>query len=642
LKCLGTYRSLAILALLLPIANLQAQQVHDTLHTVHVKAMHKTEQDVRISEFAAGQQLVKVDSNTMAQYSKQSIADLLTQQMPVFVKAYSFNGLATISFRGASTAQSQVLWQGVPIQNAALGVTDIAAMPVLLTGNVQLVYGGSGALLGSGNAGGALLLTNPSPKFGPAQYEMSTTAGVGSFGQRTLGAVTSYNRQRWYTSLRMLAQAADNNYPYTNSIGNNVQMPNGKLKGVAANADVAYKINNQQQLQLSAWVQDYNRQIPPALFEQRSTKQQQDQAVRLVGYWQHHKSATHWYVRTAYMQDDMKYTDSMVALDNNVRVGQLYSEIGWKHQFARNYKLLIMAPASRSFIPGNDTQIQTRVALATALSMQPLAAVKTSVQFRAEQFDDKRILLPGVGAEWSIKSWLTLRANLQRSYRMPTLNELYYFPGGNAHLKPEEGWSQDAGYTLQWQNAATNIKHEGSLFNRYINNWILWLGGAIWTPHNIAEVHSRGTETYTTFASKIGNTSLHLGLNTSYILSTTTSSYMPGDGSIGKQIPYTPRYNGRLNLGITWRNIQVNYNHTYTGYRFITTDESTWLAPYQTGNIYLAVNWSKLSWQPEINIQCNNLWNESYMVAGFRPMPGLNWMLGFKSTIGEKFSSRKR
>src|ERR1043165_3827875 len=94
-----------------------------------------------------------------------ALSTLLSQQMPVFVKSYSFNGLATLHFRGASAAQSQVLWNGVPIQNASLGVADVSTMPVLFMNKVSVVYGGSGALLGSGNVGGALLLENEQPLF---------------------------------------------------------------------------------------------------------------------------------------------------------------------------------------------------------------------------------------------------------------------------------------------------------------------------------------------------------------------------------------------------------------------------------------------------------------------------------------------
>jgi hypothetical protein len=86
-----------------------------------------------------------------------------------------------------------------------------------------------------------------------------------------------------------------------------------------------------------------------------------------------------------------------------------------------------------------------------------------------------------------------------------TLNELYYFPGGNTSLKPEQGWSQDAGYSLSFKSGPISLFHDVSVFNRNIHDWILWVGGAIWTPHNISEVHSRGVETENNIIYTIGN-----------------------------------------------------------------------------------------------------------------------------------------
>src|SRR5699024_7438865 len=89
---------------------------------------------------------------------------------------------------------------------------------------------------------------------------------------------------------------------------------------------------------------------------------------------------------------------------------------------------------------------------------------------------------------------LSLSGNVQRSYRVPQINELYFSPGGNPNLRPEQGWNEDGGLSVQLYLNKTpsavhtyrwNIHHRTSLFNRNIKDWIYWLGGAIWTPHNL-------------------------------------------------------------------------------------------------------------------------------------------------------------
>ncbi len=185
-----------------------------------MQGRHKISRDARLNEFAPGQKVKTIDSETLQQYQLQNMANLLSQQEPVFVKSYGVNGLATLNFRGSSAAQSQVLWNGVPIQNAALGVADISTLPVLLMNNVNIVYGGSAALWGSGNVGGALLLENEKPVFDTTRQSLSVSGGAGSFGQYIGGVSGSVSCRRWYFSARIFAQSAQNDFVYTAGNGN--------------------------------------------------------------------------------------------------------------------------------------------------------------------------------------------------------------------------------------------------------------------------------------------------------------------------------------------------------------------------------------------------------------------------------------
>ncbi len=83
-----------------------------------------------------------------------------------------------------------------------------------------------------------------------------------------------------------------------------------------------------------------------------------------------------------------------------------------------------------------------------------------------------------------------------------------------------------------------------------------------------------------------------------------------------------PRYNGQLNLGFTLAGWFLNYNHTYTGYRFTTIDESQFLDPYHTGNLQLMYTFGKAAYTLKAAAQVQNIWNTPYQVISGRPMPG--------------------
>ena len=120
----------------------------------------------------------------------------------------------------------------------------------------------------------------------------------------------------------------------------------------------------------------------------------------------------------------------------------------------------------------------------------------------------------------------------------------------------------------------------------------------------------------------------HIGMSGAYTRATTISSYVPGDASIGKQIPYTPRYQGQGNIGLQYKGLYLNYNHAYAGYRFVTVDESQYLEPYDAGNVQAMYTFRR--WPLTLSGQCQNVWNARYSVVAYRPMPGTHWLASLK------------
>lgn len=617
-----------------------AQKITDSLKEVKVRAQRKpTSNDARINLFSPGQKITSIDSITLQQYQYQSIANLLSQQVPVFVRSYGFNNLATLNFRGSSAAQSQVLWNGVPIQNAALGMADVSLLPVLLIDKVSVVYGGSAALWGSGNVGGALCLENNPPVFHnkPAK-SLSLSAGGGSYGQYLGGANAGFSNKRWSIAAKAFMQNATNNFSYTDANGIRKPMSNATLNGMGGVLQTAYKVNEKNTLTFDAWYQQYERRIPPALFEAASAKRQQDRSLRMLLGWNRHTEKNTWYAKASLTRDFMDYRDTMSAVHSRNVTWQYFQDIGFRRKVSGNSNLMIFMPVQLSWIDIQTTQAnhtQSRLALAAAYNVHWFAdRLNLAINARGEHINGNNIFLPGANASYALTHWLSLKGNVQRTYRYPTLNELYYVPGGNSSLKPEQGWSEDAGYAVKLKvTPSLTLQHDVSVFNRVIDDWIIWFGGSIWTPHNIATVHSRGVETENNLQWQMRRVKWHLGFNTAYVRATTQASYMPYDGSIGKQIPYSPLYNGQANVGFIVRGIYFNYNHTYTGYRYITIDESSWLLPYNTGNIQLSYDLSLNRVPCRFSLRCNNVWDHDYQVVGFRPMPGINWQADIRITL---------
>ena len=611
-------------------SNSWAQSLADTLQEVNVNSssIKNTATDIRLKAYSPGQKIISIDSVTRAHYQQQSLAMLLTQQVPVFIRSYGFNGLATLNFRGSSAAQSAVYWNGVPIANAALGISDISVLPVSIFDEINIVYGGAASLWGSGNVGGAIMLGDKPAVFDSVVHVRgNVSAGAGSFGQFLYSGSASITSKRWAASIKLFGQQADNDFIYRDANGTEARNTNAELSSLAGIGNLSYKATKKDVLKFSYWQQAYDRDIPPATFEDYSVKNRQDASNRSLIDWQHN-GRQYWYAKAACFKDRLRYDDTTVKLRTDQSVHQYFTEVGWRLLTNTRHNVLLFVPVQYSTIRTikNELQTQSRVALAGAYSYQDIKRkLFTSLTARAEKIDSTFIFLPGLSASYHATRWLELKVNIQRTYRAPTLNERYYEPGGNASLKPERGWGIDGGYAIHHTTTkGWKLVHEASIYSRTIHDWIIWFGGAVWTPHNVTTVCSQGVELQQSIHIPVGKAIIYARGAWSYTYATTQQSYQPGDGSIGRQIPYTPRYGANANIGITTARLNANLNYTYTGYRYYNTDETGLLPSYNTLNIsaqYQLLN--KTKYNTSLFAQAYNLLNKQYVVVNARPMPGV-------------------
>lgn len=83
-----------------------------------------------------------------------------------------------------------------------------------------------------------------------------------------------------------------------------------------------------------------------------------------------------------------------------------------------------------------------------AVKWRPVPRLGVALNLREELYGDRTTpLIPALFVDWlaSKRGNVVLKASAARNYRYPTLNDLYFQPGGNPDLRPEQGWTFDAG-----------------------------------------------------------------------------------------------------------------------------------------------------------------------------------------------------
>jgi vitamin B12 transporter len=604
-------------------------QTHDTLAPAEVRSQRIGAGDLK-DKFAPGVKVHGIDSLTRLPYSGDNLAVLLAGVTTAAVKSYGFNSFATVSFRGASSAQSAVYWEGIPLMNGATGITDVSLLPVSLIDSIA-------ALLGSGNVGGALMLHDPRAVFSSrSRISAAINLSAGSFGQYSGSCIVRRSSKKFFLSAGINGLSATNNFRASDELGSTFYTEHAAQQQLSYTFTSAWRINTSNLLSAHIWRQVYDREIPRALFESYSVKTQRDADTRFLLNWEHSIRGSRVYAKAAYLKSEYEYADTTIGLESSLQANHIYTEAGWAGSISSKGQLLVFTPIQYFFLDASTGgPEQTRIALATAYSHRLLKdRLAVAGNLRVESFDGYLITLPGINASYHLSPSLRLRANAQRTYRAPTLNELYYQPGGNPSLKPEQGWSYDGGYDwIYIKKDGLRFTHSLSAYNRNIKDWIIWLGGSIWTPHNLASVHSRGLEMEITLSNTFRNMSWRLGLNATYTRSTTTESYLVGDNSIGHQIPYVPLLNGAGIAGLGWKRLYFEWNTSFNGRRYITSDESAYLPHYLVSNLRIryAATVKRIPFILQGTV--NNVFNTQYAVVGFRPMPGINYRLSLACSL---------
>ncbi|MBS1615075.1 MAG: TonB-dependent receptor [Bacteroidetes bacterium] len=589
--------------------------------------------------YSVGAKRVVVDSATLDLFRQQSLGALLAARSTAFVKSTGLNTFSTLSLRGASAAQSAVYWEGVPLMNSASGLVDVSLLSLAYAGKMWIDYGSSAALRGSGNVGGAIMLADEKPFF-RAKQEWQGRVGIqaGSFSQYGIGGHVGFSSARWFASIGLGISDAANDYPAEDERGHSFRMPHAYQRQWNSAVLLAYQANERTVFSLHGQWASSQREIPPALFEAFSSRQQEDQDGRWLLQWQQssrrHPKLKH-YAKLAFLDHALSYQDSSIGLQTALSSRQLFGEAGWELNFFKKGKLLVFAPVQYSWLK-ERTATQFRAALATALSVpfflkkdRQQYALQTALNFRFESFNGTGIPLPGANLSLHLSETWLLRGNVQYTYRAPTLNEWYFQPGGNESLRPEQGWSYEAG--LEWNRKPAmdwRQKHSLSIYQRDIRDWIIWLGGAIWTPHNLASVRSRGLESDNEWKWNRGNLSAMLSIHAAYISSIVQASALTDDSSVGKQLPYVPPFMANTTLSLAWNGLMLQWSTAYVGFRYTLSDESNWLDAYTTSDLGLVYILPLKQHRLRLQLLFQNIFNKRYQVVAFRPMPGFNWNFG--------------
>jgi vitamin B12 transporter len=576
----------------------------------------------------------ELEASALEQFRLGSVAELLSFHSPIFIKSYGPGATASTSFRGGSAAHTAVLWNGFNLQNAMLGQTDLSLLPSFLFDNTTIEYGGSSALWGSGAVAGSIQLNNRSA-FGKG-LSVSTDLGAASFGTFNANTKIELSRERFVSSSKFYLRQSQNDFQYKDPYNVNsdfLRQKNAAYLFSGVFQELRFRMPKNQLLSLNLWANNNIRQLPPVNISAQNKAQQRDAALRLTTDWSLIKKQFKCSIRSAYFNELINFNDSLLAIESRNKTETFILENENFFELSQTQQISLGANVTANTVHSNNYMQNTHVLKTAVLCGYKKFMFDKNLLLlangRVEYFSAGILPLTGsTGLEYTLGHSVKLSVNAGRVYRQPTLNELYWIPGGNSLLKAEEGYSFEGTINYKIEKERLSLLVSAAAFNRNIDNWILWVPGERGNPSpvNIQEVWSRGTETswslkFSNHKSDKRKFTAGLTVNTAYVLSTVQQSKQENSGLAGKQLVYTPRYTANANLYLAIKNSSLHYSHQYNGYRFTTGDNTEWLEPFQLASLRLSQDVHSTGYLFKLFASCNNLYNQSYAIIRGRPMP---------------------
>jgi len=595
-------------------------------------------QDKKIKKkFNASQQ---IDSSTTRFYTQNTMPLLLQLHSNVFVKNYGVGSLSTISLRGSSAAQTSVNWQGMQLNNAMTGLSDISSIPVSFFENINIEYGNN---MQRHTIGGSIQLSNET-NFDSTSKDIRVGLGYESLRNQSLFLSSSYHSKKMYNQLKAFISSGKNEYAidYLDKNESNL-LQHAEYKNIGLLNDFAYKMNAYNLFSVHVWMQQNTRNIPPTIFEESSAKEEKTNSFRSIIQWNKTENKCKQIFLTGMNKEYYAYVDTNSKIAYNADVISIPMQYTLQYSLYKNQSVSIQFAGSSNLILQQKDANLTKGSVSLFYTIENIAK-RISIETQVQKEYSSIFQLPWVmkiAANAKVMRGINLFASVSKNYRAPTLNELYFNPGGNINLQPELSKNLESGIAYKHAHKKSNLDAECTAYQRKVDNWISWFGNAILTPHNIQQVESKGLEINANYHIQLSALShhnktnptrtevepkiIHLGLLYAYTLSCTKESKITNDFSIGKQIPYVPRYQFKTNIGFSTKKIDMKYVFAYTGYRFVTTDESQYLMPYKTSNLFFAYRHHIRRSNMEYTFKALNLFNERYESIVGRIMPKRNY-----------------
>jgi iron complex outermembrane receptor protein len=385
------------------------------------------------------------------------------------------------------------------------------------------------------------------------------------------------------------------------------------------------------------WYQSADRNLPASILSQQpnSGENQLDESLRTMLTYDILKGESNISLTGAWIFSRLNYFNNLASIDSRNMSEILTLKAGLQKPIGENTKLKIVLDEKSSLIRSNNYNHNesNNTATLTASVERNRGRFGTMVLLR-ELFNNHSILIPDFSAGLQYRLFTGknyfIKANISRNSKIPSMNDMFWEPGGNPDLKNEYALIYEISYEMNQKiSDPFNLKYDMAVFRYSIKDMIQWHPGeySYWTADNIKTVNSTGLESSVSLDYILNNLNAALNAGYSFTKAVAGGPKIENDGSVGKQLMYIPENQFNVSFRIGFGSFYTSWMADFTGKRYITVDNSKYLPGYFINNFKTGVRLPVKSSYIDLNFNVDNLFNKNYQSIAFYPLPGRSYFI---------------
>ncbi len=566
---------------------------------------------IKLRDFSSGLNIynfkkVELEKNT------KSLGNFLQENTSIYLKSYSNSMLSSISFRGTSSSQTSVVWNGIPINSFMNGQTDFNTVFTNSIDQISVREGGGSVIYGSGAIGGTILLENTFAFYDKFKNQISAT--VGSFDTYKTRYQLDFATEKFAIKFSANAFKSENDYKFLGTSKKN----NGSYEGLNIGLNVATKINSKNTLKFYSLGNLLDRNLSSTLFNKARDKQK-DENLRTLLEWNFISEKSNSNLKFGFIQDLYQYFSNRENENHDFGKGRTFiSKYDFIHKVSEKIKAGIGVEYTKNWSDGTVESHQRNTYASYFLFRHYLTnKFDYGVNIRKEWTKSYEVpFVYAIDFSYQILPFYTIKSSASTNFRTPTFNDLYWPNQGNPDLKPEDSKQIEIGNYFQFKNFHFNL----TTYLIQSKNMIQWKPtGNVWKPINVAEMKGHGIQFSGMYKYTFGNHQFKLNTNFSYTVSK--------DAELDTQLMYVPLFKTTESFTYSYKSFSFNYQFLWTDSVKNLTNSDQKIDSFNVSNISFFYNFLLQKNSLDIGLEMDNIYNTPYTVVYNRPMPNRNFQL---------------